>query len=258
MSVRKWTHIIIHHTGAEEKDADQVRRYHLSLGWRDVGYHYVVERDGRVVQGRGLDLVGAHCKASSMNYKGIGIAVIGNLQNHSILPAQEKAVVQLAGDLMGRFAIPLSNVMGHNEVPGAATACPGRHFSMDSLRSAVKSGGGGVGSSGGSGGGSGGSGGGSGGGGASGGGVGSAGAGAGNGVGGGAEPPEAGKGGKSDGSSGGSGAGADGGVGAGGERIYRVQVGAYKIRKNAENMAARLKEAGFPVIIKEGTTNSSA
>jgi N-acetylmuramoyl-L-alanine amidase len=251
MSVRKWTHIIIHHTGAEEKDADQVRRYHLSLGWRDVGYHYVVERDGRVVQGRGLDLVGAHCKASSMNYKGIGIAVIGNLQNHSILPAQEKAVVQLAGDLMGRFAIPLSNVMGHNEVPGAATACPGRHFSMGSLRSAVKSGGGGVGSSGGSGGGSGG-------GGASGGGVGSAGAGAGNGVGGGAEPPEAGKGGKSDGSSGGSGAGADGGVGAGGERIYRVQVGAYKIRKNAENMAARLKEAGFPVIIKEGTTNSSA
>jgi N-acetyl-anhydromuramyl-L-alanine amidase AmpD len=189
MSVRKWTHIIIHHTGAEEKDADQVRRYHLSLGWRDVGYHYVVERDGRVVQGRGLDLVGAHCKASSMNYKGIGIAVIGNLQNHSILPAQEKAVVQLAGDLMGRFAIPLSNVLGHNEVPGAATACPGRHFSMDSLRSAVKSGG--------------------------------------------------------------------GGVGVGGERIYWVQVGAYKIRKNAENMAARLKEAGFPVIIKEGTMDSS-
>lgn len=228
MSVRKWTHIIIHHTGAEEKDADQVRRYHLSLGWRDVGYHYVVERDGRVVQGRGLDLLGAHCKASSMNYKGIGIAVIGNLQNHSILPAQEKAVVQLAGDLMGRFAIPLSNVLGHNEVPGAATACPGRHFSMASLRSAVRSGGSGVG-------------GGDGGGGTGGGGVGGSGS------------PAAGKGGKGDGSSGGSG---DGGVG--GEPIYRVQVGAYKIRKNAENMAARLKEAGFPVIIKEGTTNYSA
>ena len=229
MSVRKWTHIIIHHTGAEEKDADQVRRYHLSLGWRDVGYHYVVERDGRVVQGRGLDLVGAHCKASSMNYKGIGIAVIGNLQNHSILPAQEKAVVQLAGDLMGRFAIPLSNVLGHNEVPGAATACPGRHLSMASLRSAVKSsGGGGVG-------------------------IGDGGGGTGGGGVGGSGSPAAGKGGKGDGSSGGSG---DGGVG--GERIYRVQVGAYKIRKNAENMAARLKEAGFPVIIKEGTTNYSA
>lgn len=228
MSARKWTYIIIHHTGAEEKDADQVRRYHLSLGWRDVGYHYVVEGDGRVVQGRGLDLVGAHCKASSMNYKGIGIAVIGNLQNHSILPAQEKAVVQLAGDLMGRFVIPLSNVLGHNEVPGAATACPGRHFSMASLRSAVKSGGGGgVGVGGGDGG--------------TGGGVDGSG------------PSAAGMGGKGDGSSGGSG---DGGVG--GEPIYRVQVGAYKIRKNAENMAARLKEAGFPVIIKEGTTNYSA
>ena len=229
MSARKWTYIIIHHTGAEERNAAQVRRYHLSLGWRDVGYHYVVERDGRVVQGRGLDLVGAHCKASSMNYKGIGIAVIGNLENHSILPAQEKAVVQLVRDLMGRFPIPLSNVLGHNEVPGAATACPGRHLSMASLRSAVKSsGGGGVG-------------------------IGDGGGGTGGGGVGGSGSPAAGKGGKGDGSSGGSG---DGGVG--GERIYRVQVGAYKIRKNAENMAARLKEAGFPVIIKEGTTNYSA
>jgi len=32
--VPNWSYIIVHHTGAEERDAEQVRRYHLSLGWR--------------------------------------------------------------------------------------------------------------------------------------------------------------------------------------------------------------------------------
>ena len=55
----KRDHIIVHHTGAEEKDAAQVKRYHLSLGWRDVGYNYILARDGIVAEGRPLDIPGA-------------------------------------------------------------------------------------------------------------------------------------------------------------------------------------------------------
>lgn len=187
---RNWSYIIIHHTGAEEKDTAQVRRYHLSLGWRDIGYHYVIERDGKVVPGRSLELVGAHCKAAGMNQKGIGVALIGNMENHPPLPAQEKAAVELVQELMERFRVPLANVLGHKEVPGAATACPGRHFSMAALRSrlegALRS------------------------------------------------QPEGAR-----------------------VKVYRVQVGAYKIRKNAENMAEKLKRAGFPAIIVEGTMSSA-
>lgn len=179
---KNWSYIIIHHTGAEEKDTAQVRRYHLSLGWRDIGYHYVVERDGKVVPGRSLDLVGAHCKASGMNQQGIGVALIGNMENHPPLPGQEKVALELVQELMGRFKVPLANVLGHNEVPGAATACPGRRFSMAVLRSKLK------------------------------------------------------------------------GTRV---RIYRVQVGAYKIRKNAENMADKLKRAGFSAIIVEGTVSDT-
>lgn len=206
MSTRTWTYITIHHTGAEEKDTAQVRRYHLSLGWRDIGYHYVIERNGRVVPGRSLDLAGAHCTASGMNQKGIGVAVIGNLENHPPLPVQEKALVQLVHDLMGRFQIPVAKILGHKDVPGAATACPGRCLSISSLQAAVQAGG--VGGE--------------------------------SGV---SAPPAAGQSGDCSGSD--------------GERIYRVQVGAYKIRKNAENMAGKLKSAGFPAIIVEGTLDSS-
>lgn len=38
----------------------------------------------------------------------------------------------------------------------------------------------------------------------------------------------------------------------GSEKLYRVQVGAYKTKKNAQEMQKKLKAAGFPAIIKEG------
>lgn len=40
----KVEYIVIRHTGAEEKDTAQVKKYHLGLGWRDIGYHYIIEK----------------------------------------------------------------------------------------------------------------------------------------------------------------------------------------------------------------------
>jgi len=130
----KPTHIIVHHTGAEEKDAGQVKRYHLSLGWRDIGYNYVIERSGRVVEGRPLDIPGAHCRAGGMNHCSIGVAVIGNIDEHCMLPEQQEALLGLLRKLARRHCISVKNVLGHREVPGAATACPGRFLDMDALR----------------------------------------------------------------------------------------------------------------------------
>jgi N-acetyl-anhydromuramyl-L-alanine amidase AmpD len=129
-----WTHIIIHHTGAEEKDAAQVRTYHKSLSWRDVGYHYVIERDGRVVPGRDLSLPGAHCRAGGKNFKGIGVALIGNLENHPPLAAQRAALPGLLAELCLLFNIQPDHVLGYREVLGAATACPGRYLDMAAVR----------------------------------------------------------------------------------------------------------------------------
>lgn len=133
-----WTHIVIHHTGAEEKDAAQVRRYHLSLGWRDIGYHFVVERDGRVVPGRDLSLPGAHCQTGGMNFRGIGIACIGNFENHPPLPLQEGALENLIRALQQHYGIPVEKVLGHKEVPGAATSCPGRFLELGQIRALLR------------------------------------------------------------------------------------------------------------------------
>jgi len=129
-----WTHILVHHSGAEEASAAQIRAYHKSLGWRDAGYHYLIERDGRVVNGRPPTMRGAHCVAGNMNRKALGICVIGNLENRPPTPAQREALTALVRRLAAEHRIPAANVLGHGEVPGAATACPGRHMDMPALR----------------------------------------------------------------------------------------------------------------------------
>lgn len=129
-----WSYVIVHHTGAEERDAEQVRRYHLSLGWRDIGYNFVIERDGKVAPGRSLDLPGAHCRADGMNSKGIGVAVIGNLESPPPLPGQAASLLELLADLCRRFGIQPDQLLGHREVRGAATDCPGRYLDMEGVR----------------------------------------------------------------------------------------------------------------------------
>lgn len=134
----KWTYIIVHHSGAEEKDTEQIRRYHMqSRGWRDIGYNYIVERNGRVVTGRSLDIAGAHCKDKQMNTRGIGVCMIGNMQNHPPLPAQYEALINQLAALAKRYDIPVKNILGHKEVP-SPTDCPGRYVDMAKVRQDVE------------------------------------------------------------------------------------------------------------------------
>lgn len=130
-------YIIVHHSGAEEKDTAQIKRYHTqSLGWRDIGYHFVIERDGKVVTGRSISLPGAHCKDKGMNTKGIGVCMIGNMNNHAPTPAQYSALVNHVASLCKQHNIPVGNILGHREV--SATACPGKHTNMEQVRKDVE------------------------------------------------------------------------------------------------------------------------
>lgn len=73
--------IIIHCTGTVPSDlttVEAVRRYHVNtLGWKDIGYHYLIYLDGSIHQGRPIDQAGAHCK--NHNQRTIGICYVGGL-----------------------------------------------------------------------------------------------------------------------------------------------------------------------------------
>ena len=76
--MRKITQIIIHCSATPEgKDytVADIDRWHKARGFKMIGYHYVIYRDGSIHTGRPLEMVGAHCKGH--NAHSIGICYIG-------------------------------------------------------------------------------------------------------------------------------------------------------------------------------------
>jgi N-acetylmuramoyl-L-alanine amidase len=104
----------------------EIRRWHLDLGWRDIGYHWIIDRDGKVAPGRPETQEGSHVRG--YNRKSLGICLIGghgsaatDAFEENFRPAQKQALIELIEDIKRRT--PIKAIRGHNEV--AAKACPG-------------------------------------------------------------------------------------------------------------------------------------
>lgn len=132
-------YIIVHHTGGTDKDplADTshhtreiVEQYHLSLGWKGIGYHWFIEKNGRVVRGRAEELEGAHTKG--FNKSSIGICLAGNFDLTIPTEAQTNALRLLLADVRTRYKIPLENIVPHREF--ATKTCYGKRLADDWAR----------------------------------------------------------------------------------------------------------------------------
>lgn len=117
--------LILHHAAAKSCTADDVHRWHLSNGWAGIGYHYFVRKDGTIYRGRPEDTVGAH--AYGANSHSIGVCFEGNYQVEPTMPAAQLAAGQaLVADIKRRWGI--TKVIGHKDVAGSTTDCPGKYF----------------------------------------------------------------------------------------------------------------------------------
>lgn len=133
----KWKYIIIHHSATDEGNAMYFNRAHYIRGfWKGLGYHFVIDNgtkgkiDGQIeVSPRWLKQQdGSHCKAAGMNYRGIGICLVGNFSKESVLEEQMKSLVYLVNTLRDYYNISVKNILGHGQVSGAKTECPGNNF----------------------------------------------------------------------------------------------------------------------------------
>ena len=137
--MRKINKIIIHCAATPEgKDytVEQIRQWHTTPkpkgnGWRDIGYHFVIYRDGSVHAGRPIEQIGAH--TSGYNANSIGICYIGGCAKDGKTPkdtrteAQRSALVKLVAEL--RTKVPGATVHGHTEF--ANKACPSFNVQKD-------------------------------------------------------------------------------------------------------------------------------
>ena len=124
--MRKIDKIIVHCSATKEGmdfKASDIDRWHRERGFKCIGYHYVIDLDGKVEKGRAESMVGAHC--AGHNLHSIGICYIGGLDEYGN-PAdtrtaeQRTALLHLIHTLKERF--PEASVYGHRDF--AAKACP--------------------------------------------------------------------------------------------------------------------------------------
>ena len=113
--------------------ADTIREWHVKgRGWRDIGYAYVIRRDGTAEKGRDLnndgetfDDIGAHVRG--YNSRAIGICLVGGLDyrgqpDANFTHAQYVSLADLISDLKIKF--PSAIVQGHRDFPNVNKACP--------------------------------------------------------------------------------------------------------------------------------------
>ena len=117
--------LILHHAGVASASPDSIHRTHVGNGWAGIGYHYYIRKDGTIYRGRPEDTVGAH--AYGANSHSIGVCFEGNYQVEQTMPAAQLAAGQaLVADIKRRWGI--SKVIGHKDVAGSTTDCPGKYF----------------------------------------------------------------------------------------------------------------------------------
>ncbi|MCK8601945.1 N-acetylmuramoyl-L-alanine amidase [Desulfoferrobacter suflitae] len=139
----QWKYIIIHHTATDIGNAMLIHKSHHDRGfWYGLGYHFLIDNgtlgkgDGQIEQSpRWIkQMKGAHCKAGGMNSKGIGIALVGNFNEEFPTRKQMDSLAYLVKLLCDHYRIPASRIMGHRDVNGACTDCPGKRFPWSGLR----------------------------------------------------------------------------------------------------------------------------
>lgn len=95
----------------------EIRAMHRQRGWKDVGYHYVIRRDGRVEKGRADTAMGAHVQGH--NNGSLGICLVGGVKpdmtaETNFTQAQYAALGHLLADLSKRY--PAARVCGHRDL----------------------------------------------------------------------------------------------------------------------------------------------
>jgi len=105
----------------------EIRRWHMEeRGWKDIGYHWLIDRDGAVKAGRAETVIGAGVEGHNAGV--IHVTLIGGADSAATDPfernftlAQNAALRRMIAEISARTGI--TRIAGHNEF--AAKACPG-------------------------------------------------------------------------------------------------------------------------------------
>lgn len=124
---RKETYAIFVHCSATKPSQDigmrEIRQWHKEKGWLDIGYHFVIRRDGTVEAGRDQKAIGSH--VANYNADSVGVCLVGGIDDKgkfsaNFTPVQMSALRSLLVSLQAEY--PKAVLRAHHDV--APKACP--------------------------------------------------------------------------------------------------------------------------------------
>ncbi len=127
-STRTITEIIVHCTATKEgvnTTTEQIKHYHMTHGWTDIAYNYVIELDGSIHTGRDVNKVGGH--TTNHNAHSIGVVYVGGLAKDgktakdTRTEAQKTSLLKLLKQLKAMY--PKAVVYGHRNFANKACPC---------------------------------------------------------------------------------------------------------------------------------------
>ena len=126
--MRTINEIIIHCAdtpeGRDNTVAD-ITAWHKARGFRTIGYHYVIYRDGSIHTGRPVQEIGAHCVGHNKHSIGIcyigGKSADGKKHEDTRTPEQKKALLSLLRQLKAQY--PNATVYGHRDFSSKPCPC---------------------------------------------------------------------------------------------------------------------------------------
>jgi N-acetyl-anhydromuramyl-L-alanine amidase AmpD len=136
MPKRTATKFIAIHCAATRPTSDigveEIATWHRNQGWADVGYNFVIRRDGTVEEGRdsesnvsAFEETGAHVR--DYNSQALGICMVGGINakgqpENNFTPEQFKSLAILVAHCKRKY--PAAVVQGHRDFPLVNKACP--------------------------------------------------------------------------------------------------------------------------------------
>ncbi len=94
-----------------------IHKLHLKFGWNGIGYHKIIEINGKIVNGRPLYWVGAHAKG--VNKKSLGVCLIGKNNFPKVQLLSLKKVLK-----EWKEYFPDAKILGHRDVIKTHKTCP--------------------------------------------------------------------------------------------------------------------------------------
>ena len=85
-ATRDITEVVVHWTAHfinQDIGAEEIHGQHKTDGFKGIGYHYVIRKDGTIERGRPINKRGAHAKANGHNKYSIGVAFVGGYMVNS-------------------------------------------------------------------------------------------------------------------------------------------------------------------------------